>query len=112
MNGSDALRDSDEVLQINDLIYTAGKEVEHICKALTIPECDEKKYAKVIEKFGAHFVPRRNVIHERACFCQSVQKEGEIVEALIQNLNELPEHCEFGTQRDEQIRDGIAISIS
>jgi len=33
------------------------------------------------------------------------------VEAFIRNLYELAEHCEFGTQRDEQIRDRIVIGI-
>ena len=41
-----------EVLQISVLIYTMGKEVEHILKAFTFPEGgDEEKYVKVIEKF-------------------------------------------------------------
>ena len=42
---------------------------------------------------------------------EHVLKEGEIVEAFIPNLYQLAEHCEFGTQRDEQIRDGIVIGI-
>ena len=33
------------------------------------------------------------------------------MEAFIQNLYELAEHCDFGTQRDEQIRDRIVIGI-
>ena len=88
-----------------------GKEAEHVFKAFTFPEGDEETYAKVIEKFDEHFVPKRNIIHERACFHRRVQKEGETVEAFIRNLYELTEHCEFGTQRDEQIRDRIVIGI-
>ena len=105
------LSEEDEVLQINALIYTMGKEAEHIFKAFTFTSGDEKKFAKVIEKFDEHFVPKRNVIHERACFHRRVQKEGETVEAFVRNLYELAEHCEFGTQRDEQIRDRIVIGI-
>ena len=104
------LSEEDEVLQINALIYTMGKDAEHIFKAFTFTGGNEKKYAKVIEKFDEHFIPKRNVIHERACFHQRVQK-GETVEAFIRNLYELAEHCEFGTQRDEQIRDRIVIGI-
>lgn len=33
------------------------------------------------------------------------------MEAFIRNLYELAEHCEFGTRRDEQIRDRIVIGI-
>ena len=54
---------------------------------------------------------KRNVIHERACFHRRVQTEGETVETFIRNLYELAEHCEFGTQRDEQIRNRIVIRI-
>ena len=105
------LNKEDEVLQINALIYTMGKEAEHVFKAFTFAEGDEKKYAKVIEKFDEHVVPKRNIIHKRACFHCCVQREGETVEAFIRNLYELAEHCDFGTQRDEQIRDRIVIGI-
>ena len=87
------------------------KEAEHVFKAFIFAEGDEKKYAKVIEKFDEHFVPKKNVIHERACFHRRVQREGETVEAFIRNLYELAEHCDFGTQRDEQVRDRIVIGI-
>jgi len=106
------LNKEDEVLQINALIYTMGKEAEHVFKVFTFAEGDEKKYAKITEKFDEHFVPKRNIIHERACFHRRVQREGEMVEAFIRNLYELAEHCDFGTQRDEQIRDRIVSGAS
>lgn len=62
-------------------------------------------HAKVIEKFDEHFIPKKNIIHRR------VQREGETVEAFIRNLYELVEHCDFGTQRDEQIGDRIVSGI-
>ena len=57
------LNKEDKVLQINAVIYTVGKEVEHVFKAFTFAEGDEEKYAKVIEKFDEHFMPKKNVIH-------------------------------------------------
>ena len=77
------------------------KEAKHIFNAFTFEEGDEKKYDAVLNKFEEHFVPKRNIIHERACFHRRVQKDGETVEAFIRNLYELAEHCEFGLQRDE-----------
>ena len=88
-----------------------GKEAEPIFKAFTFPEGDEKKYGKIIEKFDEHFAPKRNTNHERACFHRCSEKEGETVKAFIRNLSDLAEHCEFGTHREEQIRDRIVIGI-
>ena len=107
------LNKEDEVLQINVLIYTMRKEAEHVFKAFTFVEGDEKNTLKLLRnlKIIFHFVPKKNIIHERACFHRRVQKEGETVEAFIRILFELAEHCEFGTQRDEQIRDRIVIGI-
>ena len=80
------LNKENEELQINALIYTMGKEAEHIFNAFTFEEGDEKKYDAVLNKFEEHFVPKRNIIHERACFHRRVQKDGETVEAFIRNL--------------------------
>ena len=44
-----------EELQINALIYTMGKEAEHIFNAFTFEEGDEKKYGVVLNKFEGHF---------------------------------------------------------
>ncbi|KAF0029437.1 hypothetical protein F2P81_018542 [Scophthalmus maximus] len=65
----------------------------------------------VIGKFDEHFVPKRNIIHDRACFHKHVQKPGETVEAFVRNLYELALHCQFGMTTDEQIRDRIVIGI-
>ena len=78
----------------------------------TNPE-DANDYDTVLRKFEAYFIPRRNVIHERAKFYQRVQNPGEGVEAFIRNLYELAEHCNFdGNVKDEQIRDRIVIGLS
>ena len=72
---------------------------------------EDKKYDVVVKKFNEDFLPKRNVIHELACFHRRVQKEGEMVEAFIRSLYKLEEHWKFGTKRDEQIRDRIVIGI-
>ena len=60
-----------------------------------------------------NFIPRRNVIHERAKFHQRVQNTGEGVEAFIRNLYKLGEHCNFdGNVKDEQIRDRVVTGWS
>ena len=92
-------------------LFTLWVRKRNTNKAFTFPVGNEKKYAKVIEKFDEHFVPKRNTIDERACFHRRSQKEGETVEAFIRKLYELAERRKFGTQRDEKIRDRIFIGI-
>uniref|UniRef100_A0AAV2MD64 Uncharacterized protein n=1 Tax=Knipowitschia caucasica TaxID=637954 RepID=A0AAV2MD64_KNICA len=62
--------------------------------AHSLPEIHKKKKKK---KKTEHFVPKRNVIHDRACFYKRVQKPGESVEAFV--------------PREEHIRDRIVVGI-
>lgn len=65
----------------------------------------------MVEKFDEHFVPKRNVIHDRACFHKRTQRDGETVEVFVQSLYELVQHCKFGNSKDEQIGHRIVIGI-
>ena len=96
--------------QVSTLIYTMGNEAEHIFKAFNFSsEREKKQFDKVIEKFDEHFIPKCNVIHERAKFHQRCQQQGETAEAFIRSLYELAEFCDFGDTKEEQIRDRIVI---
>lgn len=112
-------QDSGEV-QVNTLLYAMGKEAEAIYESFVFdrrvtfdeegsPEMD---YDIVIEKFQEHFVSKRNVIHEWACFHKRIQKPDGPVEAYIRSLYELAQYCEFGGSKDEHIRDRLVIGIS
>ena len=120
-------RDSGEV-QVNTLLYAMGREAEAIDDSFVYDDAEEEDdddddgeagrsrpeldYDTVIAKFSDHFVPKRNVIHERACFHKTAQKPGESVEAFVRSLYELAQYCEFGRTKDEQIRDRIVFGIS
>ena len=58
-----------------------------------------------------HFIPRRNVIFERARFNPRKQEQGEPVDVFITTLYTLSEHCNYGSLREEMIRDRIVIGI-
>ena len=48
--------------------------VQHIFKSLQFAEAgDEKKFEKILDKFSVYFIPKRNIIHERARFHQRAQ---------------------------------------
>ena len=70
-----------------------------------------KKYKDVSEKFDAHFNVRRNLIYEQARFNKRHQKEGESVEEDVTALYELVKTCEYGTLRDEMLRDRLVVGI-
>ena len=106
------LAEDDEVVQVNALIYSMGAEAEHIFKSFTFTAVgDSDKYNVVMAKFDEHFIPKRNVIYERAKFHSRAQLPGESVEAFVRQLYELAENCVFGAQKDEQMRDRIVIGI-
>lgn len=101
-------------VQVNSLLYAMGREAEPIYESFVYDgdgENPEFDYKTVIEKFDEHFLPKRNIIHDRACFHKRMQKPREIVKAFVRSLYELAQHCEFGIMKDEQIRDRIVIGI-
>ncbi|XP_026020736.1 uncharacterized protein K02A2.6-like [Astatotilapia calliptera] len=104
-------------VQVNSLLYSMGRDAEPIYGSFVFPAATEARpspqfeYDLVIQKFDEHFVPKRNVIHDRACFHKRSQRAGETVEAFVRGLYELAQHCEFGGSKDEQIRDRIVIGL-
>lgn len=105
------LTKDDGEVQVSTLIYCMGKEAEHILDSFELSADEQKNYNTVLGKFDTHFVPKRNIIHERALFNQRVQKHDETVESFIRALHELAEHCDFGNQKDSLIRDRLVIGI-
>ena len=105
------LHKEDGDVQVSALVYTMERETEHVYKSFTLAEGDEKKFDVILDKFDEHFVPKRNVIHERARFYQRNQRQGETVEWFVRSLYEIAEHCDFTTSRVQQIRDRIVAGI-
>lgn len=90
------------------------REAEHIYESFAynrneeIPELTTKA-------FDEHFVSNI-IIHDHnpwSCiFHRQVQKPGETVEAFLQSLCQLVQHCKIGMTKDEQIRNWIIIGIN
>ncbi|UYV74161.1 K02A2.6-like [Cordylochernes scorpioides] len=97
--------------QVNMLVYCMGDNADDILLSCKIASDQLENYNKVIECFESHFIPRRNIIYERARFNKRCQQEGEKVNEFITALHSLAEHCNFGMLHDELIRDRIVVGV-
>ena len=79
------LHKEEGTVQVSALIYTMGREAEHVYKSFTLADGDDAKFDVILAKFDEHFVPKRNIIHERARFHQRIQKQGETVESFVRS---------------------------
>ena len=104
------LYEKDEKVQINTLVYAMGGNANEIFRSFQLAEADQE-YETVKGRFATHFVGRTNVIFERARFNQRVQGEQESVIHFIESLYELADTCQFGTLKEELIRDRIVVGI-
>jgi len=104
---------------IDTLIYVMGFKANSIAKSFTYEagKTSSDKYDDVKGKFDSHFLPHKNVIHERYLFCTRSQKQNESAEEFITSLYKLAETCEFksmtgATIKDEMIRDRIVVGVA
>ena len=95
--------------QVNALIYTMRDEADDILLSFKLSHDELKQYDAVKNKFENHFIAKRNEIYERAKFNVRIQNDGEPVESFITDLHCLAKHCEFGTLKDQLIRDCIVV---
>ena len=70
-----------------------------------------KQYHTIKTRFDGHFVVCRNVIFEREKFNRSRQEQGETVNLFITALYALAEDWDYGTFKDEMIRDRIVVGL-
>lgn len=97
-------------VQVSALIYSMGPEAEQVYKSFVLEDDEEEDFDYVLRLFDEHFVPKRNVIFERARFHSQTQKTGESVEQYIRHLYELATPCDFH-EKEEEIRDRLVIGI-
>ena len=107
-------KESDEA-HIDILLYAMGAESKKKKKVYSPFQCaegeDYTKYTVVLGKFHSHFVPKKNVIHERATFRLGWQRDGETVEQYVRALYHLSQYAKF-PNREESIRDELVLGLS
>lgn len=106
------LTEEDGTVKVSTLIYAMGNKAENINKSFVFNEREkEDDFETVLKKYDDYFVPQTNVIHERVQFHQRTQRPGEKAETFIRALYELSENCDFGANRNENIRDRLVVGI-
>ena len=88
-----------------------GDQADDILHSFNLTTTQLKQYHTVKARFDEHFVVRRNTIFERAKFNRRRQEDGETVDTFITALHAMAEHCDYGTLRDEMIRDRIVVGL-
>jgi predicted aspartyl protease len=61
--------------------------------------------------FDAYFEPVKNVIFERSVFNKMVQEPGQSLHQFIVKLQVQSDNCEYGTMRDDLVRDRIVVGV-
>ena len=104
------LAKKDEKVQVANLIYCMGNEADRILDNFTMPDGDREKFKPVLEKFDAYFVPKRNIIHERAQFHRCSQRESETVDEYVRRLYEAAQYADF-PDKEDTIRDRLVLGL-
>ena len=87
-----------------------GDCADNIVKTLSINE-GTASFDEVKTALNGYFAARRNVIVERARFNRRRQNTGEFVDTFNQHVSRLAENDEYGTLKDELIRDRIIVGV-
>ena len=76
-------------------------------------EAESRESIEVLKrKFADTCDPRGNVIMERHKFNTRIQKEGESFQSFVADLRILANTCEYGTLKEELMRDKIVCGVS
>lgn len=96
---------------MNTLIYCMEDEADDVLRGQPLSDAQRQEYETVKETFSRFFVPKKNVIYERARFNQSLQQTNEPVDNLITELYVLAENCTYGALHDELLRDRLVVGL-
>ena len=87
-------------------------------KALTIhnglpfqSEDEKKNLAKILELWESYCLGKTNIIYERCRFNNRNQDAGESIDTYASSLRSLSDTCNFGTLKEEMIRDRIVCGV-
>ena len=97
--------------KIDILCYVMGEKSEEILTQILPTLSENTKYDEVKEKFNGYFAPKKNVVFKRFKFNSRIQQADESIDTFVTALHTLAQTCDFGTLKDDLIRDRIVIGV-
>ena len=90
-------------------MYCLGDDAKGVLASTNIKDDDRRKY-EVMTKFDDYFKVRKNIMKGLSSI-QETKKEGETADEYITVLYELIETCEYGTLKEDILRDRLVVGI-
>jgi hypothetical protein len=95
------------------LITSCGLDTYQLMRNLVQPsKPKEKSFKELIEVVQQHTSPKPSEIVERFKFNSRSRKEGESVQSFVAELRKLSEHCNYGTQLNDMLRDRLVCGVN
>ena len=92
------------------LLHMGGGQLQKLFH--TLPDTgDETNYAECVQALNKYFEIRKNVPKERQNFLSVSPEGGETINNFIIRLKKTVEHCEYGVEEENQIRDPVLYFI-
>ncbi|BES88287.1 Hypothetical protein NTJ_01092 [Nesidiocoris tenuis] len=105
------LEDETDKCKVALLLTLIGQQGMNIFNSFAVDE-DSVKYVDLVKRFETHFTPKKNVTFERHRFLTRRQKDNESIDDYATELKNLSLSCEFGTLRDELVRDLLIVGLN
>ena len=106
------LRNKTSRLRVATFITCIGKEALEVHNGLPFQSDAEKTdIQKVLELWQNHCMGKTNIICERYKFNNRSQEQAESIDTYVTTLRALAETCEFGTLKDDLLRDRIVCGV-
>lgn len=94
------------------LLTLVGGNTYSLLRGLTAPrKPSEESYDDLVRVLQGHLCPKPLVIAERFRFHKREQREGETIREYIAALRKLSEHCDFGANLNDSLRDRLVCGL-
>ena len=105
------LHKEEGAVQVSALIYTMGREAEHVYKSFTLADGDDAKFDVIVIEVWWTFRAETEHNSWAGTFSRKDPKARRDSRIVRTKSLRISQHCDFGDSRDQQIRDRIVIGI-